>query len=203
MAPAESFAKCWLPWSVVENIVSRARYKSEALKTFQKCTSVVQNKVKPRNHIKHINHNHSILIVSNQKVRNKLCIKIYLSLSWEWLLGECFICRPENVKHSLSWKQSMEERLKFWINEQIEDLTIMTGQSVFHGLTKREELLLKNYLLEIPISSRRPIPSLKYPGRSEHFRLINASVYVGFMSCYVSLFVRFLQRDISLPMKGI
>ena len=151
--------------------------------TFQKCTSVVQNRVKPRNHIKHINHNHSILIVSNQKVRNKWCT--YKDISFFFMR-----MAPQGVFYMSSRKcqrilylgnKSMEERLKFWTNEQIEDPTIMTGQNVFHGLTKREELLLKNYLLEIPISSRRPIPIWSYQSSAPcPVQIVSPKTQLGF-----------------------
>ena len=115
-------------------------------------------------------------------------IKIYLSFSWEWLLRECFICRPENVNASSiletkvwNWRSLDKERLKFWSNEQIEDPTIMTGQNVFHGLTKREEFLLKNYLLEIPISSRRPIPIWSYQSSAPcPVQIVSPKTQLGF-----------------------
>ena len=58
----------------------------------------------------------------------------------------------------------------------------MTGQNVFHGLTKREELLLKNYLLEIPISSRRPIPSWLYQSSAPCPVQIVSDFFIGLRS---------------------
>ena len=57
----------------------------------------------------------------------------------------------------------------------------MTGQNVFHGLTKREELLLKNYLLEIPISSRRPIPIWSYQSSAPcPVQIVSPKTQLGF-----------------------
>ena len=196
MAPAESFANCWLPWSGVENIVSRARYKSEALF----CSAL--NNI-PKVHIccakqSEASQSHQTyywptiiqfyLCQIKKSGTSDVHIKIYLSFSWEWLLRECFICRPENVNASSiletkvwNWRCLDKERLKFWTNEQIEDPTIMTGQNVFHRLTKREELLLKNYLLEIPISSRRPIPSWSYKSSAPcRVQIVSPKIQLGF-----------------------
>ena len=57
----------------------------------------------------------------------------------------------------------------------------MTGQNVLHGLTKREELLLKNYLLEIPISNRPPIPGWSYQSSAPcPVQIVSPKTQLGF-----------------------